>query len=160
MKRLLPHAIPRQQKLPSPCIPERKSPHAIELLLAVKAPLFVCGYDDLGVRRGHKVIPETAQILPELDIVIELAVKNDDHVSIAAIHWLASRREIDDCQAPMSKADVSVLMVALAIRPAMRKGAGHAAQRVTIDSPSLVLMQDSSDSAHVRRVESVWPKLI
>jgi len=33
----------------------------------------------------------------------------------------------------MSEADVSVLEVALAVRPAMRQSAGHTEERVTID---------------------------
>src|SRR5258708_150821 len=142
MQRFFSDAIPRQQELSSPCIPERKRPHSVEFRLAFKAPLFVSSYDDLGVGRRHEIVSETAQLLSKLDVVIDLTIKDHDYVSLAAVHRLASSREINDGQAPMSEADVSGFIVALAVRSAMRHGAGHTAQCVTIDSPIRVLMED------------------
>ena len=123
-----------------PRIPKGKSPHAVELLLTIEAPLLVRGYDHFSVRRRHEVVSKAPQLCSELQVVVDLAIEHEHDASIRTAHGLIARREVDYGQTSMPEADVSILVEALAVRSAVRQGARDAAKRVPIDSSSRVLM--------------------
>ena len=59
----LPQAVPRQHQ-PSPAlIPEREGPHAVQMLLAVRAPLFIGAQNHLGVRLGGEDVTERLEFV-------------------------------------------------------------------------------------------------
>src|SRR6185437_1865030 len=79
VERLLSHAIARQMQLRANCIPQSEGEHARELLKARRdPPRLERGQHYLGVGAASKGRATRQQIAPNIAIVVDLAVENDD----------------------------------------------------------------------------------
>ena len=131
-------------------IPDGKGPHAIEFLHEGIAEFPVTVQEHLGVRVvGLKHAAAGLEFGPEFEVVVDLAVEDDDLLAVRRRHGLGSAGEIDDGKAAMAEMD-TVFCIGkkpLRIRPAMSQARGHALQ---VGPPALA--DKSGDAAHVRRL--------
>ena len=64
------------------------------------APLLVGAQDDLGVAVGAEDVAEPAQLVAELDVVVDLAVVDQRQSAVVAAHGhVAERAEVENAQA-------------------------------------------------------------
>ena len=82
------------------------------------------------------------QIVPELTVVVDLAVLDDLHGPVLARNGLVARFEVDDRQSPRRERDGPVHVFAEAVGAAMDEGGAHRGER------RRVAARDSTDPAH------------
>jgi hypothetical protein len=101
--------VPGEQDRAAWMVEDRECPHADEPLEARGAPLLVGLEHHLGVPLGSEGVPEADQLLPQLDIVVDLTVVRD-RVGARGIHQrlVAALAEVDDGEPPMGESDLSV----------------------------------------------------
>ncbi len=74
---------------------------------------------------GPKHVPATAQILPQLQIVVDFAVEHDLHGAVLVGDRLPAAGDIDDAQAPHAEADRIGHEKALIVGSAVEQRVGH-----------------------------------
>jgi hypothetical protein len=84
-------------------------------------------------------------------MVIEFAVIRNPTRAVGVRHRLPSRRcQIDDGEAAMTESHRSLNKKILVIRPAMREGARHPQEQLTVNWPLwFCVIKDPGDSAHL-----------
>jgi hypothetical protein len=93
-------------------------------------------------------MPETLQLNPQLDEVVDLPVEHNLDRVVLVAHGLRAAVEVDDAQAPMPQRHVAIEVLALAIGSAVPDGRIHTGQHVLryrLAGPIV----DSTDPAHV-----------
>src|SRR5436853_1669126 len=90
---------------------------------------FVVGVNDrFGVAVGVKSMAEFFELRSQLEVVVDLAVKNDPGGPISIVDWLLPVREIDDRQPAHSQADAVAEIKSIVVRTAMTNGVVHSRQ--------------------------------
>jgi len=97
-KRRNANPIADQQQPLTTLVPQRDRELAIEMLDEAVTILFVQVNDDLGVRVGPKAMPLALQHLPQLQIVVDLAIEDNSHTAIFIEDGLPAALQIDDAQ--------------------------------------------------------------
>src|SRR5262249_4996035 len=98
--RLLTEPIPGQEEGLRLLVPHREGEHSSELLDTLFAHLFVEVHDHFRVGGSLEPMPAGHELIPQLEIVVDLPVEGDPYRSILAAYRLMARVEIDDGQAP------------------------------------------------------------
>src|SRR5216684_5741806 len=95
---------------------------------------------------GPKHMAASFQQRTQLPMVVDLAVEDDADTLVVVPHRLAAALAIDDREAPVPEIDLrlSVEILALAVRPAMRQGRGHRRQIGLVAKTC-----EAGDAAHV-----------
>ena len=109
-------------------IPDGKRPHAIEAQLALLSPLRIGGEDDLAVAVREKTVAEAAQLLAQLEIVVDLTVKGEPVAPLRIGHWLsATLGEVEDGESTMAEPEpcLGEMLDAKTVRPTMGKTVGE-----------------------------------
>jgi hypothetical protein len=106
--------------------------------------------DDFGVAVGEETPSFVSQLGSELGVVVDLTVRDDRAGAVLGKNWLAAGQEVDDRQAPESKATRTVFQIAGVIRSAMRERMRHPAQCAAIDGLRVAVVEDAADAAHGR----------
>src|SRR5690349_1857412 len=69
-------------------------------------------------------MPPLAQLFPQVRVVVYFAVKDEDCVTVLALHGLVSAFEVDNSEANRPERDRLGLVEALLVRSAMCQGVG------------------------------------
>ena len=128
MQRLDAETVARQEQPPVAGIPDGEGPHAIEAQLALRAPLRIGGEDDLAVGVGDKTVAEAAQLLAQLEIVVDLAVIGQPVAPFGIGHRLPGPfGEVEDGEPTMAepKPRFGEMLDAKTVRPSMGKTVGE-----------------------------------
>src|SRR3990170_1169790 len=104
-------------------------------------------HDAFGVGIGAKVVVLLIQVGAQLLVVVAFTVVDNGDGFIFVEDGLVAAGHVDDRQAAHGQAYAALLVVALAIRPAVQNGAVHAAQVGAIRLP-LAAIHDAADTAH------------
>ena len=106
---LLAGAVPREEDAAARTVDESEGEHAVEPGDAVGPPLPVRSQQHLGVACRPEGVPSRLQVRPDLAVVVDLAVEDDDSLAGSVLHRLvAAGREVDDREAPVPEADPAV----------------------------------------------------
>src|SRR5207249_2520177 len=110
------------------------------------------GFDKhLGIRIGAKSMATRNEFFSELNVVIDLSIKDQGEALILARHRLRAATDVDDRKPPVAEADLIPLVrrlvqpVARAVRPTMTHQVGKADERLTI--MTLRRLEDPSEYA-------------
>src|SRR5204863_5040533 len=97
-------------------IPQRKCPHAVEVLDTRRSPVVVRRQNHLGVRAGPEAVSVRLELQSQLHVVVDLPVV-EEAVAIAGVgHRLpAGAREVEDRQAAMAERDARLLPPAVIV---------------------------------------------
>ena len=106
-------------------VPDGEREHAAQPLHALRPVLFVEMQDDLGVALSGEHVSLRDQPTPELAVVVDLAVEDDDLRVVFVEDRLSSARQIDDAEPSHPEADVAVHVGALVVRPPMTNRLAH-----------------------------------
>ena len=128
-------------------IPDAKRPHAVEPLDAPLAPFAVRREDDLAVRGGTETMSLRRELLPQLDVVVDLAVVQQLQLTVR--HRLqAGVGEVDDREAQMPETGRVVDEDAASVRTAVREIVEPSLDDLPLGRP--VEVDHSREAAHQR----------
>ena len=147
--------VARQEELPRRTVPDREGELAVEPVEAALAPLLVGVNDDLGIGAGGEAVPESAKLLGELRVVVDLAVLHDPQPAVLVRERLVAAREIDDGEARVDHAEAAVEVQTDTVGTAVEQLAGHRQQNVA-GWGSIGGGVDACDAAH--GVKSALPR--
>jgi len=88
------------------------------------------------------------EIAAELEVVIDLPIKDDVPASIGGRHRLSPASEIENTEAAVAKADSGISVGALGVGPSMKKGVGHSGEGRLRFSGVVSVGGKSSNAAH------------
>ena len=137
--------IAGQQHLLGLPIVEGEGEHAVQPLDALRPPLLVGLQDDLRVGGRAEQAAAGLQLLPQLHVVVDLAVE-DDHRSLGG-HGLLPAGQVDDREALVGEGHRPLREPTGRIRSAVTDGGGHA-DREVLAGGLTVESEDARDSAH------------
>jgi hypothetical protein len=140
-------AVARQHEPAQPTIPERYRELPIQLLHEVEPLLLVEVDERLRVAMRSELVTALDEILPQLEIVEDLAVEGHPNGAVLVTERLLTGTQVDDGQPAMSQADARLEMEALFIGPTMRQGSRHALDGIFVYRPSIP-MPEPGYAAH------------
>jgi hypothetical protein len=105
--------------------------------------------DNLGVALGPEAVAACDELVPQLDVVENLAIEYDPQRAILVGQRLLSGGEIDDRESRMSEADVRIAVDAKLIRTTVLECAEHPLQRSSRRCGLGAQIHDAADAAHV-----------
>src|SRR5437667_10568679 len=82
-----------------------------------------------------KTVATRFQLHPQIGVIVDLAVEDDDGISVVADDGLIATREIDDFEADRTQGHVGILVYALLVRTAMNKRSRDSARYTFIGRP-------------------------
>jgi hypothetical protein len=135
IERLLADSVPREEKAPTICVPDRESKHAVESLKAALSIDVVRGEDDLGVATRSKVAPLLLELSADPSMVVKFPVVSKHDISTSALHRLLPSCEVDDLQPASREPDVSFPRYpnAVLVGSAMDDGIAHVTKELARD---------------------------
>ena len=150
-ERLLAHAVASQQESAGAAVPDRQGEHPPQAVDAALAELLVEVGDDLGVRATREAVAAADELIPELAVVVDLAVADDDHRAVLVPERLVAPLDVDDSEAGHTERDTVFREYPSRVGTAVVERFAH-----PLDEPGLdgtVGGQRSRDSAHPS-----WPR--
>src|ERR1700722_7921905 len=96
-----------------------------------------------------KAVSSGFELLPQLAMIVDLAVKGDHQLFVHGGHRLRSGRDIEDRQASVAKKDLAILIDpgSFAVRTTMGEHIDHSMQDSVVS-----LSDESGDTAHGQRL--------
>ncbi len=140
-------AVAREEQLARLSIPDRDREVAVEAVEAPRSPLLVRVSDDLGVGRRREHVPERAQLVLQLDVVVDLAVLHDPVPAILGRERLVASLEVDDRETRVRHPEAPVEVEPDAVGTAVLQLARHGEEEVRRGVTPLPGV-DARDSAH------------
>src|SRR5439155_25951656 len=115
------------------------------------APLLVRAQNDFGVAVGAEHLAQTPQLVPQLDIIVDLAVVDQGEAAVFAAHrHVPQRAEVENAQALVGQRARTELPDAAVVRPAVVLDLGHRIQGEHVLGRHLVTIEtvDAGYTAH------------
>ena len=150
VERLDPEAVAREHE-PAPLrVPHRDREHAPQPLGEARPVLLVEVDEHLGVGvRRAEAVAGRLELRPQLGVVVDLAVLDDDDPPVLVGDRLVAALEVDDRQPPRRQPGLAEHDLARAVRPAVAQRFAHGAQQRGVDGAP-VAPDDAADPAHRR----------
>ena len=148
VERLDPEAVAREHE-PAPLrVPHRDREHAPQPLGEARPVLLVEVDEHLGVGvRRAEAMAGRLELRPQLGVVVDLAVLDDDDPPVLVGDRLVAALEVDDREPPRGQPGLAEHHLARAVGPAVHERVAHGAQQRGIDGPP-VSADDAADPAH------------
>src|SRR5574341_271466 len=106
VERLLPHPVARQHQPAADRIPDRQGEHPAERVQESQIVLLVEMDDGLDVAPRGETMPPCQQLVPQLDVVVDLAVAHDSDLACLVEDGLMSASQVDDAESAHGESDV------------------------------------------------------
>ncbi len=142
------HAVARQHHLPPARVPDSEGEVAVEPRDAVRPHRLVEADDHLGVGMRAETDAACDQLLPEFDVVEDLAVEGDPNRLVVVRHRLRAGGKIDDRKARMREAEAVAVACPLAVRAAMTQRREHPLEQPLGRDARVGHAEITSNSAH------------
>jgi hypothetical protein len=113
-------------------VPNGKGEHSAQILHTVRAVLGVKMQDRFRVAVSLVIVAFGDQFVAMVGVVIDLAIVGNDQLARSVFHRLVPVRDIDDAQAAVAQANVSVCKRTGIVRPAMSDHIAHPAQNIFV----------------------------
>ncbi len=127
-------AIPREEQLPPVAVPDRERELAVEALQTCRPPLLVGMDEDLGVAGRPEHVTELAQLDPELQVVVDLAVLHPPVPAAFISDRLVAVGQVDDGEPRVDHPEAVVEVQPDTVRPSMGEIAGHVQEQAACGS--------------------------
>ena len=108
VERLDPVAVSGEDEPALRPVPERDGKHAAQALRKIEPVLLVEVDEHLGVAMSREGVPGPLEVMPELAVVVELAVLDDLDAAVLVADRLVTGLEVDDRETPRGEADAAV----------------------------------------------------
>ena len=104
-QRLLPQVIAREEQFLRLSVPDGKGEHAVQIAAYAAAPQLVAFENDLRIALCAKDGALGFERQPQLPVVVDLAIENDDVASAVIRHRLVAAFQVDDRKPRMKELD-------------------------------------------------------
>ncbi len=146
-QRLDAEAVAHKQQTPPRVVVEGEGVHAAQTFEKAVAVLGVAEQDRFRVRAGGGWAADAAQLVVQLDVVVDLAVGCQGQSAIAGDHRLVTSAQADDRKPRLRQPDRTSAVDAVIVRAAMGEGSRHGLEQGRL-RPLSVFQHESSDAAH------------
>src|SRR5882724_9783614 len=146
-ERFYSHPITREEKPPSPCVPDTKGEHTPQSGHTIRPPGNVCGKNHLGIRGRAKPVSQSAELRPQLLEVVDLTVVGDPRRAVLGGHRLGPALEIDDGEPAVSEPDRSFDMKPFTVRAAVNQTVRHPPDGCPLDGRPASI-QNTGNATH------------
>ncbi len=99
------------------CGPQRHGKHPAQPRQELLIPLEKGVENDLGVAMGRKPVAQGFELFPQVSMVVDFPVEDQNRVPILAEHGLIAGVQINDLQADRTEGNVGRLVGGLLVRP-------------------------------------------
>jgi hypothetical protein len=148
-ERLYPEWIAREAKAPRFRVPYGGGIHPLGAKPRVITPSHEAGEEGLDVAMGLECV-RAANLAAKIEMVHDLAIADNSEPAVRAEDRLVSAGEIDDAEAPHSKAEITIDVDALVIRAAVDEWTALGRDKALFDWAAAPPVP-ASDSAHAFR---------
>src|SRR6266550_1095378 len=126
---LHPEPVPRPKEHATAPVVNDERPHAVQPGEAFRAPMAVGGEQDLSVAGRAEAVAGGAELVAQLDIVVDLAVEDDDKLAILRGHRLmAGGTQVEDGETAKPEAHLVIEVQARVIRASVRDALRHSGE--------------------------------
>jgi hypothetical protein len=133
VQRLDTQSIPGQQQTTTTDVKDGESEHSVQAVEALLPPLLESTKDDLGIRGGSKVVPESEQFFPQRGVTVDLAIEHDNDGPIFVAHRLLPGCRVYDGESAHAQSYWTVDPPSFVVWSAMHQRAGHSADDLGFD---------------------------
>ena len=109
-QRLLPDAVAGEQECSPGGVPDGECEHSVQAVHAPGSKVLVEMGDHLGVPLGRERMALRGELLPQLAIVVDLAVEHDGDGAVFVVDRLISRLKVDHSETLDTEPDGTVQM--------------------------------------------------
>ena len=153
VQRLHAQAIPGEEELLPPAVPDGEREHPPESVERLRALFLVEVEQGLSVTTGVIAMPGSLQGDPEFLVVVDLAVVHDVERPAVVVHRLMPARHVDDREAAMRQPHATFVEDAEIVRATMRHRVAHQDERLGIhQAPRPRREGDPANPAHRRQL--------
>jgi hypothetical protein len=92
-------------------------------------------HDHLGVARADEPVSAGPELAPQLFVVVDLAVQDEDRAPVLGVERLIAVRQVDDGEAPDREPRATVEVESRRVRAAVVQGRAHRVQQLRFDVP-------------------------
>ena len=147
VERLDPVAVAREDEAVSLGVPEGDREHAAQPVREALPVLLVEMDEHLGVAARREAVPGALELVPQLAVVVDLAVLDDRDPAVLVRDRLVARREVDDREPPGREAPPTRRRKAPSgVGPAVDERRAHRREAAGVDGAAG--HRDSADPAH------------
>ena len=125
VERLDPVAVAREHEPARPGVPDRDGEHAAQAARELRPVLLVEVHEHLRVGMGAERVPLALELAPQLGVVVDLAVLDDDAGAVLVRDRLVAAGEVDDREPPGGEGDGAVGVLAGAVRASVDERGAH-----------------------------------
>ncbi len=147
VERLDAHAIARQHQPASGVCPERHRKHAAQSAETLRVPFEKRAQDRLGIAVRVKSMAQLLQLGAHFEVVVDLAVEDDDGVAVFGRDGLVAVLEVDNFQAGRAQRADRRLVNALLVGSAVDQGRGGVPNAIRRWRP--IFMSKANNSAQI-----------
>ena len=147
-ERFFAKSIATQKQPLSSLSPHRYPKHAPQRGQAVSAPFLIQMRDDFRIRGSAKDVPTSAQLRPQVEIVVDLSVQNNLDLAIFASHRLMAASHINNAETSDGQPDTVAYEVSVLIGTAMPNRVCHTVERAPYFRARHCWVNDACYSAH------------
>ena len=158
VQRAHPEPVPHQGQTTSPRLPPGEGELPVQAPEALRTLELEERMDDLRVASRPELHATRAHPFPQLGMVVDLTVVDQDAAGAIVDERLPSVLEIHDRQSGRHQAGARVDQKPEAVRTAMSDRPGHAQQRLLVDRIPRIGADDPRDAAHVRSPARTTPR--
>ena len=148
--------IARQQDRFGPTIVNRERELPVQAAQHPGAPLLVRVHQHFRIAAGAEAMPGGRQLGPQLEVVVDLAVVDDEHRAVFIPEGLRPTGHVDDAEAHVCQADARAGVAPAAVRTPMAQRARHAVQDLGGDAAPSRRPSQPCEPAHQAWFRQEW----
>jgi len=114
---------------------------SVQVLDAVFSFFLIKVEDDLGIGARGELMSPTEQLLPEFQVVEDLAIERNPQGTVLVGHGLVAAGEIDDAEAGVRQTYAILRMKSSIVRSAMRQHPDHPPKGFGSDGSPIKIVQ-------------------
>src|SRR5262245_57648564 len=143
--------VAREDQAAVASVPDRDREHPAQRVHEAGAPVLIEVDEDLGAAVGGGCVSPPAELLPELAVVVDLAVLDHLDAAVLVADRLIASREVDDREAAHRQAARPVDQAAVRVGTAVDQRLVHRRQRRGIRGRGPVEADETAYPAHARK---------
>src|SRR5690348_5797933 len=147
IERLDANSVAGQHQAALAMVPQREGKHSAQIFQQAGPVLFIEMQDNFRVRGGAELVPRV-ELLAEIAIVVDLAVKGDREAAVLVRERLVAAGKVDDAQPAVRDSKIAVEVKSFVVRPAMRHAVRRTLQLGLLDRFAGPEIKYPADSAH------------
>ena len=148
VERLDAKPVAREEQRLGRRVPDGEREHAAEQLDTARTVLLIEVQNRLGIALRRECVSAPQQLAPQVAVIVDLAVEDDDLGPIFVENRLAPAGQVDDAEPPHAQSHGAVHIDTLVVRPSVPDRFAHLPHEERRDRAVPVRVDESYDAAH------------